>query len=100
MGHPFMLALKLTGRPIHNELHPLTPSPFHNLLFFVCARGFRCPQCRGPRRRYAKMVGDRVGLTLDGGDAPILLFRCAPLTCSADALLRRVLTAPPSGLAP
>lgn len=36
--------------------------------------GFRCPQCSGPRRRYAKKVGDRVGTTLDGGDAPILLF--------------------------
>merc|ERR1712060_1012436 len=37
-------------------------------------KGFRCPQCSGPRRRYAKKVGDRVGTTLDGGDAPILLF--------------------------
>jgi rubredoxin len=36
--------------------------------------GFRCPQCSGPRRRYAKKVGDRVGTTLDGGDLPILLF--------------------------
>eukprot|EP00526_Cylindrotheca_closterium_P024372 CAMPEP_0113632212 /NCGR_PEP_ID=MMETSP0017_2-20120614/16740_1 /TAXON_ID=2856 /ORGANISM="Cylindrotheca closterium" /LENGTH=152 /DNA_ID=CAMNT_0000542753 /DNA_START=39 /DNA_END=497 /DNA_ORIENTATION=+ /assembly_acc=CAM_ASM_000147 len=36
--------------------------------------GFRCPQCSGPRRRYAKKVGDRVGTTLDGGDAPILIF--------------------------
>mmetsp|Transcript_10455 Transcript_10455/g.16045 ORF Transcript_10455/g.16045 Transcript_10455/m.16045 type:complete len:143 (-) Transcript_10455:163-591(-) len=36
--------------------------------------GFRCPQCSGPRRRYAKKVGDKVGTTLDGGDAPILLF--------------------------
>ena len=36
--------------------------------------GFRCPQCSGPRRRYGKKVGDRVGTTLDGGDAPILLF--------------------------
>jgi len=36
--------------------------------------GFRCPQCAGPRRRYAKKVGDIVGTTLDGGDAPILLF--------------------------
>ena len=36
--------------------------------------GFRCPQCSGPRRRYAKKVGDRIGTTLDGGDAPILLF--------------------------
>ncbi|GMI06717.1 hypothetical protein TrVE_jg8090 [Triparma verrucosa] len=37
-------------------------------------KGFRCPQCSGPRRRYAKKVGDKVGTTLDGGDAPILLF--------------------------
>lgn len=36
--------------------------------------GFRCPQCSGPRRRYAKKVGDVVGTTLDGGDGPILLF--------------------------
>jgi rubredoxin len=36
--------------------------------------GFRCPQCSGPRRRYAKKVGDRIGTTLDGGDAPILIF--------------------------
>jgi len=32
--------------------------------------GFRCPQCSGPKRRYAK----KVGTTLDGGDGPILLF--------------------------
>ncbi|CAN0461760.1 unnamed protein product [Ascophyllum nodosum] len=37
-------------------------------------RGFVCPQCRGPRRRFAKKVGDKVGITQDGGDAPILLF--------------------------
>ena len=36
--------------------------------------GFRCPQCSGPRRRYAKKVGDVIGTTLDGGDAPILIF--------------------------
>lgn len=36
--------------------------------------GFRCPQCSGPRRRYAKKVGDKVGTSLDGGDGPILLF--------------------------
>lgn len=36
--------------------------------------GFRCPQCSGPRRRYAKKVGDRIGTTIDGGDAPILIF--------------------------
>jgi hypothetical protein len=32
-----------------------------------------CPQCRGPRRRFAKKVGDKVGVTQDGGDAVILL---------------------------
>eukprot|EP00752_Nemacystus_decipiens_P008653 g7726.t1 len=37
-------------------------------------RGFVCPQCRGPRRRFAKKVGDKVGITQDGGDAPILIF--------------------------
>lgn len=37
-------------------------------------KGFRCPQCAGPRRRYAKKVGDKVGTTLDGGDLPIFLF--------------------------
>ncbi|CAM9238402.1 unnamed protein product [Ectocarpus sp. 12 AP-2014] len=37
-------------------------------------RGFVCPQCRGPRRRFAKKVGNQVGITQDGGDAPILLF--------------------------
>mmetsp|Transcript_21403 Transcript_21403/g.67145 ORF Transcript_21403/g.67145 Transcript_21403/m.67145 type:complete len:144 (-) Transcript_21403:598-1029(-) len=36
--------------------------------------GFKCPQCSGPRRRYAKMVGDTVGVTLDGGDGPILFW--------------------------
>ncbi|KAJ8600796.1 hypothetical protein CTAYLR_010617 [Chrysophaeum taylorii] len=30
--------------------------------------GFKCPQ------RYAKMVGDTVGVTLDGGDGPILFW--------------------------
>lgn len=44
------------------------------LYFEEQSPGFRCPQCSGPRRRYAKKVGDRVGTTLDGGDGPILLF--------------------------
>jgi len=44
------------------------------LFFEEQSPGFRCPQCSGPRRRYAKKVGDVVGTTLDGGDAPILLF--------------------------
>ncbi|CAM9397796.1 unnamed protein product [Heterosigma akashiwo] len=37
-------------------------------------KGFKCPQCAGPRRRFAKKVGDKVGTTLDGGDGQILLF--------------------------
>ncbi|GAB5034716.1 rubredoxin family protein [Nannochloropsis oceanica] len=37
-------------------------------------RGFKCPQCSAPRRRFAKKVGDKIGVTNDGGDAPILLF--------------------------
>eukprot|EP00549_Striatella_unipunctata_P023965 CAMPEP_0118682974 /NCGR_PEP_ID=MMETSP0800-20121206/5781_1 /TAXON_ID=210618 ORGANISM="Striatella unipunctata, Strain CCMP2910" /NCGR_SAMPLE_ID=MMETSP0800 /ASSEMBLY_ACC=CAM_ASM_000638 /LENGTH=145 /DNA_ID=CAMNT_0006579419 /DNA_START=46 /DNA_END=483 /DNA_ORIENTATION=+ len=44
------------------------------LFFEEQGAGFRCPQCSGPRRRYAKKVGDVVGTTLDGGDAPILIF--------------------------
>eukprot|EP00588_Corethron_pennatum_P014579 CAMPEP_0194265050 /NCGR_PEP_ID=MMETSP0169-20130528/399_1 /TAXON_ID=218684 /ORGANISM="Corethron pennatum, Strain L29A3" /LENGTH=157 /DNA_ID=CAMNT_0039005435 /DNA_START=204 /DNA_END=677 /DNA_ORIENTATION=+ len=44
------------------------------MFFEEQGKGFRCPQCSGPRRRYAKQVGDVVGTTLDGGDGPILLF--------------------------
>ncbi|TFJ83226.1 hypothetical protein NSK_005471 [Nannochloropsis salina CCMP1776] len=36
--------------------------------------GFKCPQCSAPRRRFAKKVGDKIGVTNDGGDAPILVF--------------------------
>ena len=34
-------------------------------------RGFICPQCSAPRKRYAKAVGDQWGVTRDGGDFPI-----------------------------
>jgi rubredoxin len=34
-------------------------------------KGFICPQCSAPRRRYAKKVGDEWGVTNDGGDFPI-----------------------------
>ncbi|KAG5181135.1 hypothetical protein JKP88DRAFT_222537 [Tribonema minus] len=44
------------------------------LYFEQQKKGFVCPQCRGPRRRFAKKVGDKVGITQDGGDAGILLF--------------------------
>eukprot|EP00620_Florenciella_sp_RCC1587_P020529 CAMPEP_0182571444 /NCGR_PEP_ID=MMETSP1324-20130603/13359_1 /TAXON_ID=236786 /ORGANISM="Florenciella sp., Strain RCC1587" /LENGTH=203 /DNA_ID=CAMNT_0024786057 /DNA_START=55 /DNA_END=664 /DNA_ORIENTATION=- len=45
---------------------------FGGLFFEEQTKGFKCPQCSGPRRRYAKKVGDTVGVTLDGGDGPIL----------------------------
>lgn len=37
-------------------------------------RGFICPQCSAPRKRYAKKVGDEWGVTQDGGDLPIYAF--------------------------
>ena len=37
-------------------------------------KGFICPQCSAPRRRYAKKVGDQWGVTQDGGDFPIYLI--------------------------
>lgn len=37
-------------------------------------KGFKCPQCSAPRRRFAKKVGDKIGITNDGGDAPIIAF--------------------------
>lgn len=56
-------------------LHGIFISLILKLNFHLFYRaGFRCPQCSGPRRRYAKKVGDRIGTTLDGGDAPILIF--------------------------
>lgn len=36
--------------------------------------GFKCPSCAAPRRRFARKLGDKIGTTLDGGDAPILIF--------------------------
>ena len=48
------------------------PSLFNGMFFEEQTKGFKCPQCSGPRRRYAKKVGDTVGVTLDGGDGPIL----------------------------
>ena len=42
-------------------------------------KGFICPQCSAPRRRYAKKVGDEWGVTNDGGDLPIYAFTFAGL---------------------
>jgi len=41
------------------------------LYFEQQKRGFICPQCSAPRKRYAKAVGDQWGVTRDGGDFPI-----------------------------
>ena len=41
--------------------------------------GFKCPACAAPRRRFARKLGDKVGTTLDGGDAPILIFSAVAL---------------------
>jgi len=37
-------------------------------------KGFKCPACAAPRRRFARKMGDKIGTTLDGGDGPILIF--------------------------
>jgi rubredoxin len=47
---------------------------FEGVYFEKQIKGFKCPQCGAPRRRFAKKVGDKVGITLDGGDTPILIF--------------------------
>lgn len=44
------------------------------LYFEQQKRGFICPQCSAPRKRYAKKVGDQWGVTRDGGDFPIYAF--------------------------
>jgi rubredoxin len=41
------------------------------LYFEELKKGFICPQCSAPRRRYSKKVGDTWGITRDGGDFPI-----------------------------
>ena len=44
------------------------------LYFEELKKGFICPQCSAPRKRYAKKVGDQWGVTRDGGDLPIYAF--------------------------
>jgi len=39
--------------------------------FEEMVRGFICPQCSAPRKRYAKAVNGQWGVTNDGGDLPI-----------------------------
>ena len=41
------------------------------LYFEQLKKGFVCPQCSAPRKRYAKKVGDQWGVTRDAGDFPI-----------------------------
>ena len=45
-------------------------------------RGFICPQCSAPRKRYAKAVGDQWGVTRDGGDVPIYLWTAIGLAAT------------------
>ncbi|KAJ1435614.1 hypothetical protein B484DRAFT_325454 [Ochromonadaceae sp. CCMP2298] len=46
-------------------------------------KGFICPQCSAPRKRYAKKVGDQWGVTNDGGDLPIYAFTLLGLAATA-----------------
>ena len=72
MGSQF--CLRTPPSPSHLGGYIYNRAECAGLYFEEQGPGFRCPQCSGPRRRYAKKVGDRVGTTLDGGDAPILIF--------------------------
>ena len=42
-------------------------------------KGFVCPQCSAPRKRYAKAVNGKWGVTNDGGDFPIYAMTFAGL---------------------
>jgi rubredoxin len=53
------------------------------LAFEEMKKGFICPQCSAPRRRYAKKVGDQWGVTNDGGDLPIYAFTFLGLAATA-----------------
>ena len=53
------------------------------LYFEQQKRGFICPQCSAPRKRYAKKVGDQWGVTRDGGDLPIYAFSFLGLAITA-----------------
>lgn len=46
-------------------------------------KGFICPQCSAPRKRYAKKVGDEWGVTRDGGDFPIYALTFVGLIATA-----------------
>jgi len=45
-------------------------------------RGFICPQCSAPRKRYAKAVGGQWGVTRDGGDFPIYAWTLVGLAAT------------------
>ena len=53
------------------------------LYFEQQQKGFICPQCSAPRKRYAKKVGDQWGVTNDGGDLPIYAFTIVGLAITA-----------------
>ena len=52
------------------------------LYFEQQQRGFICPQCSAPRKRYAKAVGDQWGVTRDGGDFPIYAWTLVGLVAT------------------
>uniref|UniRef100_A0A0G4GB71 Rubredoxin-like domain-containing protein n=1 Tax=Chromera velia CCMP2878 TaxID=1169474 RepID=A0A0G4GB71_9ALVE len=50
------------------------PADFGGRFFEDQSNKFKCPQCAGPRRRFAKKVGDKIGEKLGGSDAPIYVI--------------------------
>lgn len=47
--------------------------------FEEMVKGFICPQCSAPRKRYAKAVNGQWGVTNDGGDFPMYAMTFAGL---------------------
>lgn len=54
----------------------------NGLPFEEMKRGFICPQCSAPRKRYAKAVNGQWGVTNDGGDLPIYAWTIAGLAAT------------------
>ena len=73
-SHTHTFAFHIYSRIYSIYIYYIYSAECAGMYFEEQGAGFLCPQCSGPRRRYAKKVGDRVGTTLDGGDAPILIF--------------------------
>ncbi len=53
------------------------------LYFEQQQRGYKCPQCQAPRKRFAKKLGDEWGATRDGGnDLPLYAFTAIGLAAT------------------